>query len=114
MMETGCNEADCSFPDCDCWENKRRSDPARIPELEREIERLRSLYAWSPMETCPTDGRKILIAVWEGSWREPRRCREVYSVKAAGPRTRPPKTYRTEEGEDYEVSHWAPLELPES
>lgn len=36
-IETACNEPDCDFPDCECWETKRRYSQSRIPKLENAL-----------------------------------------------------------------------------
>lgn len=54
FKETPCNDPDCTFPDCKCWEIKRRGDPARIPVL---VDALRTvvneLEAWNLTEGDP-------------------------------------------------------------
>lgn len=38
MIETKCNCPDCTFPDCNCHEVKRRNCPTRIPKLVAALE----------------------------------------------------------------------------
>lgn len=63
---------------------------------------------WQTIDTAPMNNHKVLLLVWEGEWRHPRRLREV----RFGFNGRPINNYRTEEGEAYEVTHWMPLPPP--
>lgn len=44
-METRCNDPDCTFPECKCWETKRRFSQARLVKLEKAIEFLLEVKA---------------------------------------------------------------------
>lgn len=37
-METRCNDPDCTFPKCSCWETKRRFSQSRLVRLEKALE----------------------------------------------------------------------------
>ena len=45
VIETRCNDPDCTFPDCNCWEVKRRNCPTRIPKLEDALRFAKSVIA---------------------------------------------------------------------
>lgn len=36
-MEKKCNDPDCTHPDCDCWEQKKRFSQTRIVQLEMAL-----------------------------------------------------------------------------
>lgn len=61
------NEADCPFPECDCWEIKKRFSQQRVRELENANEQLKQsikdlmpvLRDWEPDHSSPEE-RKII------------------------------------------------------
>lgn len=62
-----------------------------------------SSFIWEPVETMPIAGC-FLIGVWEGEWREPRQEFRVYEASGCGPAWA--RSYRTAEGEAYEIVGW--------
>ena len=67
---------------------------------------------WKPKETIPQDGRRVLIGVWEGSWREPRQAFRVFEARCHRGFQTWSRSYRTEEGEAYEIAGWSELPDP--
>jgi hypothetical protein len=68
---------------------------------------------WMPIETAPKSG-EFLIAVWSGSWSNPRQQYVIYHAHGGqnGPSWAMRGHYRTEEGGSYEVAGWMPLLPP--
>lgn len=64
---------------------------------------------WQPIKTAPKDQSEFLLGVWEGSWGNPRKRFNVYQARGypGGPAWS--ATYRTEEGEAYEIAGWMSL-----
>ncbi len=96
--------ADRHGPACEAtYKNCKPDGWAELPSLP-----------WKPVSSMPQEG-EFLIGVWEGEWRSPKQTFHVY--EATGFPTGPVwgMTYRTVEGEAYEVVCWmekpAPPEL---
>lgn len=70
---------------------------------------------WQPIDTMPTSG-EFLIGVWEGEWREPRKTFHVYEATGwhnlIGPLWSKKHSYRSEEGESFEVVGWMEKPAP--
>jgi hypothetical protein len=78
------------------------------------MEKTMSDFVWEPMETMPKSGA-FLIGVWEGEWREPRQEFKVYEATAGfGGYPIFARSYRTVEGEAYEIVGWMEKPLPPS
>lgn len=67
---------------------------------------------WQPMHTMPVG--RFLIGVWEGEWKDPKREFRVYEASRSSPNGWFVwgRSYRTAEGEAYEVVGWKPSPQP--
>ena len=68
---------------------------------------------WQPVSTMPKSG-EFLIGVWEGEWREPRQRFRIYEATGFTTGQAFGHSYRTEEGEAYEIVGWMPSPEPPS
>jgi len=70
-----------------------------------------SQTVWQPVETMPNTGR-FLIGVWEGEWKEPRQRFRIYEAQACLKGPVWGVSYRTAEGEAYEIVCWMEKPMP--